>query len=624
MKGPRLSRKPAAVPRKSESFELLIDKAPGSRGKRYKVWLIRSPAGEAPADTQHSFGEKDLKRVWRDLRPEGSTQTTPEEIGSELFRALISGEIQRQWDKSLAIVRSQKKGLQLLIRLGKVPELEGWPWELLYDRSHGGFLALSGEISVVRYLENPTWRRTTTALPLRILVVVANPADCGRIDGDGEWDRLNRALKRLTADGKVRMERLSPPTLPALEKAMSRSWNIVHFVGHGRFEDGEGSLVLEDGEGGRHEVPGRTLKVLLQRQKNLRLAVLNSCVGAKTSSEDVFAGVAQSLVMGGIPAVVAMRSRISDRAALTFAERFYESLAKALPVDAALGEARQAMYVGGEDLEWSTPVLYMRSAGSVITENLWRALLAAALGAAALAAGTYRVSTLPDRSSDPACPSPPGLDVSFVKIEPEPDRPFAMGTKGLRLVKITHPYCLGKFEVTQSEWKKIMGPPPKQAKEGDDLPVGDVSWNEAEAFLSRLAAKEPAAHYRQATEAEWEYAVRAGTPSRFTFGSDASELRKYGNCHKTGEPTQVGRFQPNPWGLYDMYGNVAEWVADWYGPLSDGSVIDPTGPATGTEKVRRGGSFSYHDDCDSSVRKGSKPDLRRPDTGFRIVRDPVP
>lgn len=631
MKGPRRSGKPLAVPQKSESFELLIEKAPGRRGtgKRYRVKLLRAPEGEAPPGSEHFFSDKDLKSLhgsggaWRDLSSQASARTKSEEIGSELFHALISQDIRRQWDKSLSTVRSKGMGLRLLLRLGSVPELEGWPWELLYDRSHGGFLSLSGETAVVRYLESPKPTLPETeksALPLKILVVIANPADCDRIDGEGEWDRLNRALKRLVADGKVRIERLHPPTLPALEKAMSRSWNIVHFVGHGQFEEGEGRLVLEDEEGRRQEVPGRALRVLLERQKDLRLAVLNSCVGAKTSPDDVFAGVAQSLVRAGVPAVVAMRSRISDRAALAFAERFYEALAKDLPIEGALAEARWAMHGNGEDLEWSTPLLYMRAPVSIGTKRLWRLRLAAVLGAVLLGSGGYWLSTMPDLSSDSSCPSPPGLDISFVKIEPGQ---FSMGTKG-RQVKITHPYCLGKFEVTQGQWKQIMGSPPQQAKEGDGLPVGNVSWIDAEAFLSRLVAKEPAAHYRLPTNAQWEFAARAGTSGRFSFGEDSSELRNHGNCSKMGQPTLVGAFRANPWGLYDMYGNVDEWVEDWYGPLPDEAAVDPTGPAAGTEKIRRGGSFKYSARCNSTFQSPTKPDHRSSDTGFRIVRDPTP
>jgi formylglycine-generating enzyme required for sulfatase activity len=613
------------VPQRSESFDLLVQKASGGRGKRYQVKLLRSPAGEPPAGSEHFFTEKDLKavfgstEVWRDLRPKGATRTGPEEIGSVLFRALISGEIRSRWDASLPIVRSQGAGLRINLRLDAVPDLEGLPWELLYDRT---FLALSTETSVVRYLENPNpVRLERLALPLRVLVVVASPAQCEPLDGEGEWDRLNRALKPLLDGGKVRIARLSPPTLPALEKAMRRPWHIVHFVSHGRFEEGEGSLILEDGDGGQQEVFGKKLKVLLEGQKDLRLVVLNACVGARTSPENLFGGVAQSLAGAGVPAVLAMRTRVSDRAALAFAERFYEAVAGDFPIDGALGEARRTMHAETRDLEWSTPVLYMRAEVEVVPpKHPWRALLAAALSLTALAGGVHWFYTQPDKSSDPACPSPAGLDMSFVDVKPGR---FSMGTKG-RQVEITKSFCLDKFEVTQGDWKKIMGPPRQQAKEGDKLPVGNVSWNDVQAFLARLAAKDPAAHYRLPTEAQWEFAARAGTSGKYSFGDDRSGLKDNANCSKEGQPKPGGSFQQNPWGLYDMYGNMSELVADWDGPLPADPVRDPTGPATGTEKVRRGGSFTYSLHCDSSYRTGSKPERRRPDTGFRIVRDPQP
>jgi hypothetical protein len=324
---------PSTRPRRSESFELLVERVSGRRvlNRKYSVKLISSPKGGTLPGVAHSFSDKDLKALlgsgeaWRDLDPKDVARAESEEIGAGLFHALISKDIRRQWDKSLSTVRSQGSGLCLVLRLGAVPELEGWPWELLYDRSNDGFLALCNDTSIVRYLDHPTGSSPKKiALPLRVLVVVANPMDCDSLAGEEEWKRLNRALKPLADGKKVHIERLTPPTLSALQKAMSQRWHIVHFIGHGRFADGEGRLVLEDGAGRQEEVPGGKLKVLFKGQNDLRLVVLNSCVGAKASPENAFAGVAQSLASAGVPAVVAMRSRISDRAALTFAERFYE------------------------------------------------------------------------------------------------------------------------------------------------------------------------------------------------------------------------------------------------------------------------------------------------------------
>lgn len=644
MTGPNSPGDPAAGPKRYENFDLLIEKTKRRRGdrERYKVHLQSSPAGETPPKSPLSFSDKDLKallgavEVWRDLGQKTPALKTPEEIGSELFRAVIAGEIQRLWDTSLSQIRSKGLGLRLRLQLGEAPELEEWPWELLYDRSHGQFLTLSRDISIVRYLANPTPPGGEKIRPpLKVLVIIANPADCSRINGEGEWDLLNRDLGGLVEDGTVLLNRLQTPTLPALEQAMNHSWHVIHFVGHGQFKLGEGSLLLENASGRRQEVTGQKLRVLLEGQKELRLVVLNACVGARTSSDNPFAGVAQSLVRLGLPAVVAMRSRVSDRAALAFAGRFYKSLVEALPVDTALSETRRGMHAGSDDLEWSTPVLYMRSEGIVIDSAeemeptspgprvrpkppLRSILLAATLGITALGGG-YWLSTFPDRSTDPACPFPEGLGMPFVKIKPGR---FLMGPKGTP-VQITRPFCLGRFEVTQEEWKRIMGTLPQQKEEGPDLPVGNVSWNDTQAFLGLLNSREPAAHYRLPTDAQWEYAARAGTSGSYSFGEDKSDLRFYGNCSKAGHLTPVGKFRKNPWGLYDMYGNVSEWVADWDGPLTEEPAVDPPGPRKEKEKIRRGGSFEYGIRCNSIFHTGTAPDRRDEAYGFRVVRDPV-
>ncbi len=441
-----------AVSKRYESFDLLIRKGRRSprEGHRYTVQLLASPAGEAPAASRVSFSEGNLRAslrgsgevAWRDLAPRAPAGKTAEQIGAELFRALISGDIQRRWDTSLEQVRQEEKGLRLRLWLGDAPGLEDLPWELVYDPSHRQFLSLAEDLAVVRYLENPT-RSSFERIhpPIRVLVLIANPAESSPLGGEREWELLNRALESLIGKGKVQIERLEPPTLPALERAMREPWHVVHFVGHGQFEAGEGALLLEDETGRPRTVSGRKLKVVLGGPKQLRLVVLNACQGARTSPENAFAGVAQSLVGAGLPAVVAMRCRVSDPAALLFADRFYSALAEELAVDVSLGEARRAMHADADSLEWSTPVLYLRSPDGCIFDFMapsragergrprltrW---IGAALGAAAALGGVYWVSTLPERSTDPDCPSPPGLDIPFVKIEPGH---FLMGRMGGR------------------------------------------------------------------------------------------------------------------------------------------------------------------------------------------------
>ena len=152
-------------------------------------------------------------------------------------------------------------------------------------------------------------------------------------------------------------------TLPALNKALeSNDFHVFHFIGHGQFDEsaGEGVLVLEDGRGRAKSVTGMTLGHILQDERTLQLAVLNACEGARTSTKDPFAGVAASLVKSEIPSVVAMQFEITDSAAIVFAEGFYSALARGSPVDAALSSARKAIWAESNDVEWGTPVLFMR------------------------------------------------------------------------------------------------------------------------------------------------------------------------------------------------------------------------------------------------------------------------
>ncbi|MFL6260595.1 MAG: formylglycine-generating enzyme family protein [Thermoanaerobaculia bacterium] len=215
--------------------------------------------------------------------------------------------------------------------------------------------------------------------------------------------------------------------------------------------------------------------------------------------------------------------------------------------------------------------------------------------------------------------------MAFVKIRPGT---FLMGKQSGHEVTLTKPFCLGRFEITQGQWRRIMKRSVRRKEAGDDLPVSNVSWDEAQELLARLNRLDPGARYRLPTEAEWEYASRAGAETRYSFSDDPGDLSQYANCkNETGSDgfeklAPVGVFGKNPWGLFDMYGNVAEWVEDWYAPLPDGPTTDPRGPASGMEKVRRGGSFRLSRECGSDFRPSSKPDRRNEDTGFRVVREP--
>jgi formylglycine-generating enzyme required for sulfatase activity len=231
------------------------------------------------------------------------------------------------------------------------------------------------------------------------------------------------------------------------------------------------------------------------------------------------------------------------------------------------------------------------------------------------------------------------LPRGFVWIEPGT---FVMGSARTEVdsdnvegpqttVKITHGFWMGIHEVTQREFSAVMHENPSQFK-GDLLPVEQVTWFAATNFCAKLTQQTrqtgelpPGYSFRLPTEAEWEYACRAGTTTRFSYGDDPGygELGKYAWYRaNSGNQTHVGgQKRPNPWGLYDMYGNVFEWCSTWYAPYPGGTVVDPKGPRSGANRAMRGGSWLYYGgDCRSASRGNYDPTDGLDDFfGFRLV-----
>jgi len=190
-------------------------------------------------------------------------------------------------------------------------------------------------------------------------------------------------------------------------------------------------------------------------------------------------------------------------------------------------------------------------------------------------------------------------------------------------VKITKPFYLGKHEVTQTQWQAIMGSNPSHHSQGPEKPVDTVSWDDTQVFLARLNTAS-GMKFGLPTETQWEYACRAGSTTRFSFGESESELDRYAWWKRNSDTSThpVGTKEPNAWGLYDMYGNVWEWCADWYGAdyYRESSQANPAGPPSGDHRVLRGGSFNSHPlGCRSGARNLSLPDRRIPPYGFRVM-----
>ena len=212
-------------------------------------------------------------------------------------------------------------------------------------------------------------------------------------------------------------------------------------------------------------------------------------------------------------------------------------------------------------------------------------------------------------------PPSPGL--------PRPGLPRPSPSKGKQVT--VNGFYIGKYEITQKQWREITGNNPSTTADCDDCPVENISYEDAETFLQALSSK-TGKKYRLPTEAEWEFAAQGGTQSKdynFSGGKDADDVGWYEK--NSGRSTHaVGQKQPNELGIYDMSGNVFEWCSDWFSPvyLHSGATLNPKGPEKGDHRVIRGGGYKNRQgELKTNFRKGLKPDARYPDVGLRSVRE---
>lgn len=207
---------------------------------------------------------------------------------------------------------------------------------------------------------------------------------------------------------------------------------------------------------------------------------------------------------------------------------------------------------------------------------------------------------------------------SFMMGAPESEQGSNDDERPQHKVTISRDFYVGKTEVTQEQWQAVMGYNPSFFKNCPKCPVETVLWEEAQEFIKKLNAKNEGV-YRLPTEAEWEYAARAGTTGAYAGNLDA--MAWYGK-NSGGKTHEVETKQANAFGLYDMHGNVWEWTADWFGKYESGEVTDPTGASSGSDRVFRGGSwFHVAVDLRSASRGSVSPSYRRFYLGFRVVRE---
>jgi hypothetical protein len=350
-------------------FDIAIER----ENERYCARVLRSPGGEAEVRFDAPLTDLELRdfgnevvRARQTVRGLNSASVDRvKEYGGRLYAAVFNGDVQTCLTASLSEIRNRPDtGLRIRMRLNGAPELSKLPWEYLYRSNRNSFLGLAMATPIVRYLDLPdSARPLKVQSPIRILVMISSPRDYPQLDTETEFGHLKEALAELEERGAVELHCLRNATLNELRWELRKAeYHVFHFIGHGGIDPASqrGVLVLEDDKGNAVNASAERLGVVLHEEQTLRLAVLNACEGCRAGSTDIFSGTAQTLIQQDVPAVVAMQFEISDTAAVTFARDFYRALAFGDPVDAAVSQARQAIYTENE-LEWGTPVLYMRS-----------------------------------------------------------------------------------------------------------------------------------------------------------------------------------------------------------------------------------------------------------------------
>jgi len=667
-------------------------------GLEYPVAVLRSPAGEARERVEFPFGELELENRLQALQiallRTGSILRqvlTPEEqavqaFGRALFEMLLCGEVRSRYDVSLREAAAQHKGLRIKLRV-QSPELAALPWEFIYDPRNAEYVCLSRNTPLVRYLELPQpVHPLRTELPLRILGMAVSPEGLPPLDIAQEKQRVEMALEGLRATGMVALTWLEGQTWRDLQREMRHGpWHFFHFIGHGGFSRAtdEGFVALADESGRAHHLSATQLGRLLADHRDLRLALLNACEGARGSTQDIFSATAAILLRRGLPAVLAMQYPISDRAAIEFSRTFYEALADGLAVDTATTEARQAIgYAAPHSVEWGIPVLYMRAADGVLFDV--RAGQAKPPTLFDLPTPPPQVATQPehDRATIPdvieaVTPSSSLLDVELVHI---PAGDFVMGTdpqQGAFFEDIELPqhtlslpeFYMARTPVTNRQyfafvqacahrrpehWPSSVMTPDDFPENQADHPVINVTWYDALAYCEWLTEQlsvegrqvkvwraeqwEPFAidsktwRFDLPSEAQWEKGARGTDGRLYPWGNlwDAQRCNTKDARSAGTSPVDAYPLGASPYGVLDMVGNVWEWTRTIWGvDVLKALFTYPYDPADGREdvevskpmhRVLRGGSFNYgRDAARCTSRNRLMPDHGVWYVGFRVA-----
>ncbi|MBN2307758.1 MAG: SUMF1/EgtB/PvdO family nonheme iron enzyme [Candidatus Hydrogenedentes bacterium] len=642
--------------------------------------------------------------------------------GRALYDALLPPGIKR----ALAECRAG------LLRIDVDAHLVQVPWELLHDGEH--FLCERFGIGrIVRTGQQPAPPRESQSGAVMRMAILVDPLG----DLPAAHEEANRLLAQLEGPGPsiaLRYKARDVTTAHVLDRLADS--DILHYVGHARYEEGEpdsSGWLLRDGV----LDAARIRRFGEGRARPPMLIFANACRSAitppwSTGAPGKVFGLANAFLLAGARHYIGVLTDVPDAYGATMASEFYRALRAGEPVGLAFFRAHaKTAHEFPESVAWAGHVLYgdpsyayFPSAGalrlqqapvrhaaaavadapvqapepvSVTRRRPWAIWTACAAVAVALVVGAVFMLTRPGRQEPApdagaagptaAAPAPPepeapsrgggravpddGAPVEEPAEAPRPTAPvecetatfagiafvrvpggdFMMGSASSadevagRLdadadyfqdehprhrVSISRPFWISACEITKAQWTRVMGTEPwagqEHTSDDPDSPAVYVSWEDVQAFIARLSAVGEG-HFRLPTEAEWEWACRAGSDWEYSFGNAHTELGRYAwyldNTWETAGrfARRVAQKAPNRWGLYDTHGNVWEWCRDWYGEYTADAVRDPAGPPAGSGRVVRGGGWnSDAPTCRSAFRMGMQPSSRKAYVGFRLCQ----
>ena len=351
-----------------------IEIGPAGVAGRFTVRVLRSVgAGEPTTSCELDVGRLLAQRRGLEdsilassiaaRRVTSTHESSLEAVGTLLFDAVFAGQVREAYRTSVAVAENRGDGVRLLLRL-TAPGLAALPWEALYDREERYYLCRK-EPLLRQIGTTPSTPTLPLEPPLRVLGLIASPSTLPALDVAGEKARLEEALGEQVETGWIHLEWLLDASWQRLhEKLLDETWHVLHFIGHGTYDRtrDEGVLAFVGLDGRPDLVNASSLADLLhEARQRPRLVVLNACLTAAESTDDLFSGTAAALVRSGINAVAAMQFAISDKAAIAFARGFYMSLAHGRAIDEAMRSGRIGILGATRDtLEWVTPVLCVR------------------------------------------------------------------------------------------------------------------------------------------------------------------------------------------------------------------------------------------------------------------------